>query len=325
MSRRILVNGETYSRADRQLQRLADAGFDLVQRPDLDELASQDTLAAALDGTWGVIAGGESYSRELLASADTLRVIARPGAGYDAIDLRAASEAGILVFTTPGANRHAVADFAVALMLAVLRQLSTIDRDVRIGKWGAAPPARDLHGAVVGIVGLGAIGRTVAQRLSGFECRVIGSDPMIDADTARESGIELLPLMDTLTRAEVLTLHVPLIAETRGLIGTNELRAMRSDAVLINTARGPVIQQDALVDALSNGEISAAALDVFETEPLHSSDPIVRLPNVLLSSHVASHTVRGIDAMVGGAVDGILEIADGRAPQTALNRRALQA
>ncbi len=319
MSRRILLTSPTWRYAPGELRRLSEAGFVLEERYDIGPAATSTLRAAAMDGVWGVIAGGERYDREVLAAAKDLRVIARPGAGYDAIDMHAASDAGVLVFTTPGVNRHAVADFAVTLMLAVLRHVVTLDTEVRSGAWRAAGPARDLHGATVGIVGLGAIGRTVARRLSGFECRVIGSDPMVDAATAGAAGIELLPFAETLAQAEVITLHTALTPETFGIIGPDELRAMRADAVLVNTARGPIVQQAALYEALIAGEIAAAALDVFEHEPLTADDPLVALPNVLLSSHVASHTRQSIGAMVGGVADGILAVAAGEAPAASLN------
>jgi phosphoglycerate dehydrogenase-like enzyme len=325
MSRRILITERTYSYATEQLRRLSDAGFELVERHDLAPPVTEQDLALGLRGAWGVIAGGERYTREVLRTAHTLRVIARPGAGYDAIDLDAASDAGILVFTTPGLNKDAVADFTVALMLAVLRQVVIQDREVRAGEWGTTPPARDLHGAIVGIVGLGAVGRAVARRLRGFDCRMVGSDPVIDAQTAAQAGVELLPLTQTLARAEVVTLHTPLIPETRGLIGAAELGAMRSDAVLINTSRGPVVQEAALLDALTTGKIAAAALDVFEREPLDPAGPLTALPNVVLSGHVASHSRKGIGGMIGGVVDGILEIAAGGVPPTALNPQVLGA
>jgi phosphoglycerate dehydrogenase-like enzyme len=321
--RSVVITERTYSFAAQQLGRLSAAGFELVERRDLGPSSSPEVIAAAVRGAWGVIAGGEPYGRYVLERTGSLKVIGRPGAGHDAIDLDAASEAGTLVFTTPGLNKEAVADFAVALMLAVLRRLPAVDTEVRTGKWGTGPPARDLHGAVVGIVGLGAIGRTVARRLSGFDCRIIGSDPLIEAGAAREAGVELLPLMQTLAQAEIVTVHAPLRNETRGLIGETELRTMRRDAVLVNTARGPVVDQDALVRALSTGEIAAAALDVFQREPLPMDDPLTVLPNVLLSSHVASHSVRGIGAMVGAVVDGLLDVAAGRVPATALNPDAL--
>jgi phosphoglycerate dehydrogenase-like enzyme len=319
MSRQIVLTSRPHSYATEQLLRLSNAGFEIVERYDLGPQAPEEALADGLRGVWGVIAGGEHYGRKTFEAADSLRVIARPGAGYDAIDMQAASDAGVLVFTTPGANKEAVADFAITLMLAVRRQILMLDREVRNGQWGTAPPTSDLYGATVGIVGLGAVGRTVAHRLCGFDCRIIGSDPLADPRTVREAGIELLPLTQTLSQAEILTLHTPLISETRGLIGAAELRAMRNDAVLINTARGPVVQQQALVEALTSGEIAGAGLDVFEHEPLAPDDPLTALPNVLLSSHVASHTLHGISAMVAGVVDGILEVDRGRAPDTAIN------
>jgi phosphoglycerate dehydrogenase-like enzyme len=319
LNRSILITNSAMSHGTTQLRRLSNAGFQLIERYDLGPDASEEFLAHCLRGVWGVIAGGERYSRDVLEGADALKVIARPGTGYDTIDLSAATQAGIVVFTTPGVNADAVADFAIGLMLAVLRGIPALDKEVRDGRWGAGPPARDLHGAVVGIVGLGAIGRTVARRLDGFDCIRVGSDPVVDGRTAKEAGVELLPLSHTLEQAEVLTLHMPLTEATCGLIGASELQAMRSDAVLINTSRGSVVQQEALVDALETGSIAGAGLDVFEREPVELNDPLLALPNVLLSSHVASHTFRGIDAMLGGVVDGLLEIMSGGVPSTALN------
>lgn len=325
MSRRIVLTSPTWVHAPDELSRLTAAGFELEERYDLGVAASEHERADGLSDAWGVVAGGERYGAGLLeATAGSLRVIGRPGAGFDAIDVEAATSAGTAVFTTPGVNKEAVADFALTLMLAALRGVTTLDREVRSGDWRATGPSRDLHGATVGIIGLGAIGRTVAHRLSGFECRVIGCDPMMEVATAQAAGIELLPLEDLLEQAQVLTLHAALTPVTRGLIDAAALQRMRTDAILVNTSRGPLIRQDDLVEALRHGSIAGAALDVFEVEPLAPDDPLLSLPNVVVSSHVSSHTGQSIAAMVGGVVDGMLDLSDGRAPTGLLNPEALE-
>jgi D-3-phosphoglycerate dehydrogenase / 2-oxoglutarate reductase len=319
-SRRIVAIGSPAAHAPAALDRLRAAGFEIEERYDLGPTASSDDLAAALDGSWGVIAGGERYAAGLLEQlAGQLRVIARPGAGYEAIDLDAATEHSIVVFTTPGVNRHAVADFTIGLMVSALRRLVALDADVRGGRWRATGPGRDLHGTTVGIVGLGSVGQTVASRLSGFECPLLGFDPFADAPALERLGIESTSLEALLGEADIVTLHVALTPETHHLIGARELERMRSDALLVNCSRGSVIDEPALVEALTTGGIAAAALDVFETEPLPADHALAQLPNVVLSSHVASHTGGSLEAMVEGVADGLLELAAGRSPRNVVN------
>lgn len=322
--RRVVLTSETSAHAPARVRRLKEAGFLLDQRYDIGPAASEDELVSALSGAWGVIAGAERYSRNVLERlAPSLRVIGRPGAGYDAIDLAAATDTSVVVLTTPGVNRHAVADFAVALMLASLRQVVALDAEVRSGNWRAAAPGRDLHGSTVGIVGLGAVGRTVARRLLGFECRVLGCDPFAEDMPMSALGVEMTTLRELLVAANVVTLHVALTDQTRHLLAAEQFRTMRRDSVLVNTSRGPIVDEAALIEALRSGRIAGAALDVFEAEPLPEGHPLAELSNVVLSSHVASHTQRSLDAMVSEVVDGLLDLAGGGAPAGALNPEVL--
>lgn len=325
MTRRILLTSKTSSHAPGQLERLRAAGFVLEERYDIVQSASRDDLVTALDGAWCVIAGAEVYDRQLFDRVGgVLRAIGRPGTGHDSIDLDAATAAGTVVFSTPGVNRHAVADFAVALMLGVLRRLPELDREVREGRWRAAPPGRDLHGATVGIVGLGDVGGTVARRLSGFDCTLLGCDPFVDEATARELGVRLMPFHELIGEVDVLTLHTGLSPATHHLLGAAELAAMKRGAVVINTSRGPIVDERALCAALEQGHLGGAGLDVFELEPLPRDHALTACDNVLLASHVASTTGRSLDAMVGAVVDGILALADGRLPRWTLNPTVLE-
>jgi len=190
-----------------------------------------------------------------LTTRRTVRVIARTGVGYDAIDVGAATDLGVAVVTTPGANAEAVADFTLALMLASLRRIVEADADVRAGRWRPGPPARDLFAATVGLVGFGKIGRAVARRLRAFDCRILVVEPFPDHEACRALGVELMTMAEMLPQVDVLSLHVPLGTETRHLIAEPELRRMRRHAILVNASRGSVVDGPALATALRDGVI----------------------------------------------------------------------
>jgi phosphoglycerate dehydrogenase-like enzyme len=294
-------------------------GVAVVERYDLADASPEQSLTDGLRGAWAVVAGGERYSPAVLGAANGLRAIVRWGTGSDAIDLPAASQAGVAVVTTPGANAEAVADMALALMLASLRRLPSLDSAVRQGAWRPPGITRDLAGATVVIVGLGAIGRAVARRVRGFGCRTIAVEPYPERDFCSAHGVELTDLDDALSQADVLTLHAPLTETTRHVIGARELALLPPYAVLINTSRGPLLDQAALVAALSEGVIGAAGLDVFEDEPLPEDDPLMTLPNVILSGHASSFTHLAMQRTGAAVVDNLRELLDGRVPVSCLN------
>ena len=209
---------------------------------------------------------------DVFASVPELQTVVRFGAGYDAIDVGAATAHGVAVCTIPGSNAEAVADHALALMLSCLHRIPELDRNVRSGAWRPSGLGGDLGGATVGIVGLGAIGRAVARRLSGFGCRLLGADPLVQL----VPGVEVLPLDELLPQVDVVTLHAPLVPQTRGLLDARRLALLPAHAIVVNTARGPLIDQAALTAALREGRIAGAALDVFEREPLPRGRPAAR-------------------------------------------------
>jgi phosphoglycerate dehydrogenase-like enzyme len=269
------------------------------------------------------VAGSEPYTREVLVEASDLRAIARCGVGYDAVDVAAATDRGVAVLITPNGNFDTVADFALTLMLACLRQLLQNDQRVREGGWRAAELAGDLAGATVGVVGLGRIGRAVARRLHGFGCHILGVEPFPDLAACARLGIELVSLEEMLPQVDVLTLHTPRLPETVGLIGAPQLARMKPSAVLVNTSRGGIVDELALDHALRSGALAAAALDVFETEPLRPDHPLLTCPNVILTGHVSSFTRLAAQRTVDEVVDNLLAVASGLIPEGCVNPAAL--
>ena len=234
---------------------------------------------------------------ELIDAAPKLRAISNYAVGVDNVDVEAAAARGIPVGNTPDVLTDSTADLAIALMLAAGRRLAEGEAFVRAGEWRTWEPGlmlgRDLHGATVGIVGYGRIGQAVGRRLEGFGCEVL---------TSRRSD----DLGDLLERSDFVTLHTPLTPETRGLIGDAALRRMKPTAYLVNTARGPIVDTDALARALHAGELAGAALDVTDPEPLPGDHPLLRAPNLLVVPHVGSATVATRERMADMAVDDLL-------------------
>lgn len=299
---------------------LRTAGHEVVVSPrTADRTAEQvrRVMAGAIAG----IVSTDPFDASVLAASPHLRVLARVGIGLDSIDVAAATRAGVAVTTTPGVNTAAVADHTLALILACCRRLVQNDHSIRAGAWdrGGSLLGVELTGATVGVVGLGATGLAVTRRLAGFAVRVLASElrPPPTAD------VTLVPLDELLATAAVVTMHVPLTPATRHLIGARELALMRPGAILVNTSRGGVIDEDALVAALRDGHLGGAGLDVFDREPPAGS-PLLVLPNVIVTPHVAGISVRAQDAMLAMAVDSVLDVLAGRLPPGIVNPDVLE-
>lgn len=295
------------------------AGLTVVQRYELGRAREDDVIARGLDGAWAVVAGGEPYTRGVFEAAPGLEAVLRWGTGSDAIDIAAATAAGVAVVTTPAVNAEAVADMALALMLACLRRLPQLDAAVRSGEWRLGGPSRDLAAATVGVVALGAVGRAVVRRLRGFGCHVLALEPNPDREFCAEYEVELVELEAMLPRIDVLTLHAPLTDSTRRLVGPQELALLPRHAVVVNTARGELVDQPALAAALENGQIAAAGLDVFEHEPPLHDDPILSAPNAIFSGHISSYTELGLDRTGGAVIANVRDLLAGRLPASCLN------
>lgn len=264
-----------------------------------------DELAARVRGSDALLAMlTDRVQADLIASARSLRAIANYAVGTDNVDLPAATAAGIPVGNTPDVLTEATADLAFALLLAAARHLSAAEAAVRAGQWVTWQPGaflgRDVGGATLGIVGLGRIGGAVARRAKGFGMEVLHS--------SRSGGV---PLDELLARADFVTLHAPLSGSTRGLIGERELTLMKPTAILVNTARGELVETAALDRALRGGEIAGAALDVTDPEPLPVDHSLLGAPNVLVVPHVGSATQTTRERMADIAVDNLLAALDG--------------
>jgi phosphoglycerate dehydrogenase-like enzyme len=315
--RRLILNLEPAERARAELERID--GLEVVARYELARTRDPSVLAEGLAGAWAAVAGSEPYTKSVFAACPDLKAVLRWGTGSDAIDIAAATEAGVAVITTPAVNAEAVADMALTLMLACIRRLPALDQAVRTARWRLDGPTRDLAGATVGVVGLGAIGRAVTRRLRGFGCRVLALEPYPDEDFCAEYEVELTDLEAMLPRVDVLTLHAPANPSSRGLIGARELARLPSHAVLVNTARGDLVDQAALADALRNGKIAAAGLDVFAEEPVPTGDPILAAPNTIMSGHISSFTELGLERTKQALVANVQAVVAGRLPESCLN------
>ena len=301
---------------DPHLAALRLAGWEIRYEPS-GARATPDELLELVQGHDAVIASSERYTRAVLEGADTLKHVARWGVGFDQVDVPAATELGILVTTTVGANDWGVADHAFALLFGLARRVVENDAIVRKGGW-SRPPGRDIWRKTLGVVGLGRIGRGVAQRASGFEMKVLAYEPYPDPAFCEKWGIELVSMDDLLSRSDFVTLHAPGGADNRHLIGAEQLARMKPTAFLVNTARGALIDEDALHAALVGGRLAGAGLDVREQEP-PTDTRFNELPNVILTAHVAGVTVETSAAMTAMAAQSIVEGSRGERPGGLLN------
>lgn len=228
---------------------------------------------------------------DTLAKAPKLRVIGRAGVGVDNVDLSAATAAGVLVMNTPGGNAVSVAEHTLALMLALARMIPEANASTRAGKWEKKKfLGNELRGKTLGIVGLGNIGQEVVRRARGFEMRIIASDPYVAPATAADLGVELLPFEDLVAQSDYISLHVALTPETKHMINAQSIARMKPGVRIINCARGELIDQDALLDALNSGKVAGAGLDVFSPEPLPEGHPLLSAPNLIATPHIAGST-----------------------------------
>lgn len=299
---------------------LQQAGFTIRLHPRTAHRSAAEVAEIVGDAV-GVIASTDPFDASVFAACPDLRVIARTGVGVDAIDIDAATRAGVVVATTPGANEEAVADHALAMILALQRRLAENDAAIRAGRWeraGSLTPS-DLYGATVGLIGSGAIGRAVIRRLLAFGTTVLVYDPFL---VEPPEGTVLVDLPELLERSDVVSVHAPLTQTTRGLLGSEQFAAMKPGAVVINVSRGGIVDELALADALRSGHLAGAGVDTFEREPLGDS-PLRDLPTVILSPHIAGLSHRSIVAMTEQATQAVLDVLNGRLPTHPVNPEAL--
>ena len=309
---RVLIGSRSFGKASADhVTQLEAAGCEVI--PNWVGRAYRATeLHEALRGVDAIITGTDELTAEVIAAADRLRTIAKHGVGLDTIDLAAARERGIVVTATPGAIQDSVADLTLALMLTLARRIVPAHLSLRDGRWEGFIGV-ELRGKTLGLVGLGRIGKEVCRRAQAFGMRVVAFDPYPDEDFGATHDVTFLSLPDLLATADVVSLHAGLAGGAAPLIGPAELAAVKPGALLINTARGHLIDEAAMADALREGRLAGAGLDVFTAEPPGHS-PLLALDNVVLTPHIGGQTVEGLLRMGQMTVENCLRALRGEEP-----------
>lgn len=312
---KVAVQASPWSRVDL----LEAAGFDVVEEP----IATEDEFIDLLRDADGATIGTQPLTnRRVLEACPNLKVVSRMGVGVDSIDLAAAAELGILACNVPGVNTAEVADHAMAMLLSLTRRLPDAVRTTREGAWSSdraltvhyLETVRRIAGHTVGIIGFGDIGRAFANRVRGFgPARIVAADPHVHPTTAETMGVDLLPLEEMLAVSDYVSIHCSATQETRHLINAETLAMMKPTAILVNTARGPIVDGAALADALAAGTIEAAALDVAEVEPIPSDDRLLKLPNCIVTPHVAGFSPTFLDQCTKRQTENVIRVLTGEA------------
>jgi D-3-phosphoglycerate dehydrogenase len=265
---------------------------------------TEDELIAELKGCDGCIAGLDPFSRKVIENCGTLKVISRYGTGIDNVDMTAAGEKGITVCRTPGVNSQAVAELAFTFMLCLARQVPMLDRKTREGHWVRSVGV-ELHEKTLGILGLGAVGKKTARIATGFSMNVLACDPGIDKSYAESNGIRSVDFDTLLRESDFLSLHLPLKPDTRHIISAEAMRRMKKGAIIINTARGGLIDEAAACDMIKSGHLDGLGLDVYEEEPPQNS-PLFGMENVVFTPHTAAHTTEATAGMASMSVENLI-------------------
>ena len=318
MSARVVVTDYTFPDLAREqaAAQKGGASFEAFQCKTEQEVASAVAGASVVAVQFAPF--GAAAARAVAPGATVIRY----GVGYDNIDLEAARDAGLKLGYVPDYCADEVADHTAAAALALLRKLPVLDASVRAGKWAAVPTAKPLAAfeeTVIGFFGLGRIGRAVHARLRGFGFRFIAADPKLEESDARKLGIELVSLSQLLARADVISLHAPATAETTGFFNAVHIAQMKPNAFLVNSARGQLVDEDALAEALKKGVIAGAALDVFVQEPLPDNSPLRSAPGLLLTPHAAWYSDAAIGRLQGLVAEDIARALRGDAPRQPVN------
>ncbi len=299
---------------------LMTAGLLMRRAPRVGDRTPDELCQLAGDAVAAIVST-DPFNARVFESCRALRVVARVGVGVDSIDVQAASAAGVAVTTTPGVNESTTADHTVAIMLAAVRRVAEHDAAVRRGEWSRSGEhvPWDLAGRTIGLIGYGRIGKLVAKRLGGFDVRIIFCDPNEPA-SENAQPVELDHLLGI---ADIVSIHTPLLPETQSLIGEREFALMRREAIFVNTARGGVVDEEAMLDALDSGRIRGAALDVFESEPPRNRR-LLELRNVVLTPHIGGISEQSVGEMVRLATGSVLDVLAGRIPDGLVNRDVLE-
>lgn len=302
-TKKILISSRSFGKiSSGAIELLEDTGLTPILNPHGKKL-SEDELIIMVNDVVGIIAGTENITKNVMLHADALKVISRYGVGLDNVDMKTAEEKNILVYRTPETPALAVAELTLSLILNLLRKISKVDGNIKANLW-KSEVGNLLTEKTVGIIGLGRIGKKLVEFLQPFEVNVLVYETKPDKTFTSKYGIKLTSFEELICDSDIITLHCPLTERTKLLIGSDELSKMKDTAILINTARGGLVDEEALYEALKNGKISGAAIDAFETEPY--TGPLKKLDNVILTPHVGSLTVETRKHMEIEAAENII-------------------
>jgi D-3-phosphoglycerate dehydrogenase len=310
---RVLVADPIAAEGVERLSRATDVDVRIGLDPEALRTAIQDYDAL-------VVRSETRVAADLLAAGRKLRVVGRAGVGVDNIDVDAATERGIIVVNSPHGNTTAAAELTVALMLALARRIPQADASLRAGRWDRKDlVGTEVYGKTLGVIGLGKIGLEVARRARSFGMVVMACDPFASPSLAEQSGVGLTALDDLLARSDFITLHVPLTDQTRGMIGCDQLQLMKKGVRIVNCARGGLVDEDALAEALGSGKVAAAALDVFAAEPAPPDHPLVLIPDNVVTPHLGASTAEAQVAVAVDVAEQVLDVLEGRPPRSPVN------
>lgn len=311
---KVLVTATNYSKycqAGKQI--LERAGCEIIENPN-GRPYKMSELKEIIGDVDGVIVGVDTWNEEIFQVAPKLKCMARFGVGVDNIDLNAAQKYGVIVCNSPGINSSAVAEQAVALMFSLVRQIPQLNQEVRKGKWTRSM-FHELKSRTVGVLGFGAIARNFAERLKGFHPNLVAYDKYPDEEKARELGVRLLSLDEVLQQSDILSIHLPAVPETEHLICKENIQKMKDGVFLINTARGSIVNEKDVVEAIKTGKIGGFGTDVFEKEPVDVSGELFQFPNYIATPHVAAETYENCEATSIVTAKELLAVFEGKEPE----------
>jgi D-3-phosphoglycerate dehydrogenase len=304
------------------IDRLKAEGWEVIEQYFEIGALDEDTFVKLIkDADAAIVSATDKVNAKVIAGANNLKIIAARGVGYQGVDLEAATQRGVFVTNTPGANAEAVADLTMGFVIALARYILIIDRKMRQGDWYRIR-TRDVYGQTLGLIGLGDVGKKVVQRAAGFDMKMITYDIVQDLDFAEKFGVRYVPLEEVLRSSDFISIHVPLNESTRDLIGREELSMMKETAFLINTARGGIVNEEALYEALKERRIAGAACDVFAEEPTQNLK-LLALDNMISTAHMAAYSDNSWSAMAEIVVDNVIATLKGEIPPNVVNRDVL--
>jgi D-3-phosphoglycerate dehydrogenase / 2-oxoglutarate reductase len=315
---KVLVTPTSFGKNDPGLKQLLEQTVGEVVYNPVGRPLKSGELQLLVRGCDGFIAGLDEIDASVLEAGKQLRVVARYGVGVDQVDLQAATRLGIVVTNTPGANSVAVAELTITLILALARQLCQADRATHLGEWPRFSGI-GLRGKTIGLVGFGQIGREVAARLKAFGCNLIAYDPNLAPEKMVRYGVEAVTLEALLPLADFVSLHAPSLPATQQMVNAQFLSSMKPGSFLVNTARGELVDENALFDALQSGRLRGAALDCFRKEPPEPDHPLLQLSQVILTPHSGSHTDEAVFQMGQMALKDCLAVLSGGHPEHVVN------